>query len=46
MDYRTLGGSGAVVSAYALGTMTFGDEADEDTSRRLMSDYVAAGCDS
>ena len=43
MDYRTLGGSGAVVSAYALGTMTFGDEADEDTSRRLMSDYVAAG---
>ena len=43
MDYRTLGGSGAVVSAYALGTMTFGDEADEDTSRKLMSDYVAAG---
>lgn len=43
MDYRTLGTSGTVVSEYALGAMTFGDEADEKTSRRLMSDYVAAG---
>lgn len=43
MDYRKLGNSGAVVSSLALGTMTFGDEADEDMSRKLMSDYVAAG---
>lgn len=43
MDYRRLGNSGAVVSSLALGTMTFGDEADENTSRKLMSDYVAAG---
>jgi len=43
MDHRTLGGSGAVVSSLALGAMTFGDEADEATSHRLMSAYVAAG---
>jgi aryl-alcohol dehydrogenase-like predicted oxidoreductase len=43
MEYRKLGNSGAVVSHLALGTMTFGDEADEKTSRDLMSDYVAAG---
>ena len=30
MQYRTLGSSGAVVSNYALGTMTFGAEADEE----------------
>lgn len=43
MEYRKLGNSGAAVSHLALGTMTFGDEADEATSRDLMSDYVAAG---
>lgn len=43
MEYRKLGKSGAVVSNFALGTMTFGDEADEATSRQLMSDYVAVG---
>ncbi len=43
MQYRKLGNSGAVVSAYALGTMTFGAESDEATSFRLMDDYVAAG---
>ena len=43
MEYRKLGGSGAVVSNLALGAMTFGDEADEATSRKLMSDYAAAG---
>ena len=30
MQYRTLGTSGAVVSTYALGTMTFGAEATEE----------------
>ena len=43
MEYRKLGNSGAVVSAYCLGTMTFGAESDEATSVRLMDDYVAAG---
>ena len=43
MQYRKLGNSGAVVSAYCLGTMTFGDEADEPTSFRLMDQYVEAG---
>jgi aryl-alcohol dehydrogenase-like predicted oxidoreductase len=43
MQYRKLGNSGTVVSAYCLGTMTFGDEADEATSFRLMDQYVEAG---
>lgn len=43
MDYRKLGPSGAVVSAYCLGTMTFGAEADEAASYQLMDDYFAAG---
>ena len=43
MDYRKLGNSGAVVSAYCLGTMTFGNESDEATSFALMNDYVEAG---
>lgn len=43
MDYRKLGNSGTIVSAYCLGTMTFGAESDEATSFRLMDDYVEAG---
>ena len=43
MDYRTLGNSGAVVSTYALGTMTFGAEATEETSHTILDDYFAAG---
>src|SRR5947209_19710912 len=43
MHYRTLGSSGAVVSTYALGTMTFGTEADEATSGAILDAYVAAG---
>ncbi|MDI3240173.1 aldo/keto reductase [Arthrobacter sp. AL08] len=43
MKYRTLGGSGAVVSTYALGTMTFGAEATEEQSRTILDDYFAAG---
>jgi aryl-alcohol dehydrogenase-like predicted oxidoreductase len=43
MQYRTLGNSGAVVSNYALGTMTFGAEATEETSHAILDDYVAAG---
>ena len=43
MDYRKLGPSGAVVSNYCLGTMTFGAESDETVSHQLMDDYFAAG---
>ncbi|WP_432393224.1 aldo/keto reductase [Pseudarthrobacter sp. L19] len=43
MDYRTLGASGAVVSTYALGTMTFGAEATEEQSHAILDCYVAAG---
>lgn len=43
MDYRTLGRSGAVVSAQALGTMTFGAEADEATSGAIMTTFVEHG---
>ena len=43
MDHRMLGCSGAVVSIYCLGTMTFGRESDEAMSVRMLDDYVAAG---
>jgi aryl-alcohol dehydrogenase (NADP+) len=43
MRYRTLGTSGTVVSGLALGTMTFGAEADEETSHGILDAYVAAG---
>ncbi|GAA1952984.1 aldo/keto reductase [Microbacterium deminutum] len=41
--YRTLGRSGAVVFEQALGTMTFGAEADQATSHAIIDAYVAAG---
>ena len=43
MEYRTLGTSGAVVSTYALGTMTFGNETDEPGSHAQLDRYVEAG---
>src|SRR5690606_13458202 len=43
MEYRKLGNSGAIVTAYCLGTMTFGKESDEATSFRIMDTYVEAG---
>ena len=43
MEYRTLGRSGAVVSAQALGTMTFGAEADEETSGEILTTFVEGG---
>ncbi len=43
MDSRTLGNSGAVVSELALGTMTFGAEADEEVSHAILDAYVEAG---
>ena len=43
MQYRTLGRSGAVVSAQCLGTMTFGAEADEATSGAIMTAFAENG---
>ncbi|MFZ3454541.1 aldo/keto reductase [Arthrobacter sp. 7Tela_A1] len=43
MEMRLLGNSGTIVSNFALGTMTFGNEADERTSHRMMEDYLSAG---
>lgn len=43
MEYRTLGASGAVVSTYALGTMTFGNETAEELAHEQLDRYVEAG---
>ena len=43
MEYRTLGTSGAVISTYALGTMTFGNETDEARAHAQLDRYVEAG---
>lgn len=43
MHYRTMGRSGTVVSTYALGTMTFGAEATEESSHAILDSYFAAG---
>ncbi|CAN5714950.1 aldo/keto reductase [soil metagenome] len=43
MDYRTLGRSGLMVSELCLGSMTFGREADEATSKELVDRYLGAG---
>ncbi|BAL89970.1 putative aldo/keto reductase [Actinoplanes missouriensis 431] len=45
MDHRYLGASGLLVSELCLGTMTFGKEADEQTSHQLLDRYVEAGGD-
>ncbi len=43
MELRRLGNSGAIVTAWCLGTMTFGNEADEAASFAIMDAYVKAG---
>lgn len=43
MEYRTLGRSGCAVSAYCLGTMTFGNESDEQVSHAQLDRFVEAG---
>ena len=43
MEYRTLGRSGAAVSTYALGTMTFGNETDEAGSHEQLDLFLEAG---
>jgi aryl-alcohol dehydrogenase-like predicted oxidoreductase len=43
MELRRLGNSGTIVTAWCLGTMTLGSEADEATSFALMDAYARAG---
>ena len=43
MEYRTLGRSGCAVSTLALGTMTFGAEADEGVSHAQLDAFFEAG---
>ncbi|WP_285116042.1 aldo/keto reductase [Leifsonia sp. fls2-241-R2A-40a] len=43
MDLRNLGNSGTIVSEFALGTMTFGAEADEQTSHAILERYLERG---
>jgi aryl-alcohol dehydrogenase-like predicted oxidoreductase len=43
MDYRNLGRSGLKVSPLCLGAMMFGDQTDEDTSRRIVARAREAG---
>jgi aryl-alcohol dehydrogenase-like predicted oxidoreductase len=43
MEYRLLGRSGCAVSAFALGTLTFGNETSEADSFAQLDRFVAAG---
>ncbi|MFW5785690.1 MAG: aldo/keto reductase [bacterium] len=43
MNYRFLGATGLKVSELCLGAMTFGREATEDESRKMMDRFVDAG---
>jgi aryl-alcohol dehydrogenase-like predicted oxidoreductase len=43
LEYRQLGSTGIRVSELCLGTMTFGREADEATSRKMVDRFVEAG---
>lgn len=43
MDYRYLGRTGLEVSELCLGAMGFGRESDEQTSHRLLDEFVDAG---
>ena len=39
MQYRTLGGTGTVVSTQCLGTMTFGKESSEEVAHAQLDRY-------
>ena len=43
MERRRLGVSGLEVSVFSMGTMTFGDEADEAESHAMLDRFVEAG---
>jgi aryl-alcohol dehydrogenase (NADP+) len=41
--FRPLGGSGALVTEFCLGTMTLGTETDEQEAHRVLDEFVDAG---
>lgn len=43
MELRRLGNSGLLVSEFAMGAMTFGDEADEPATHAMLDRFVEAG---
>jgi aryl-alcohol dehydrogenase (NADP+) len=43
MEYRTLGGTGTVVSTLCLGTMTFGAESDEQVAHQQLDRFMERG---
>jgi aryl-alcohol dehydrogenase (NADP+) len=43
MEYRMLGGTGTIVSAQCLGTMTFGNETGEEAAHAQLDRFVEAG---
>ncbi|MCW2641709.1 MAG: aldo/keto reductase [Dactylosporangium sp.] len=43
MEYRTLGGTGTLVSTLCLGTMTFGAETDEKISHEQLDRFIERG---
>ena len=43
MEYRTLGRSGCVVSSFALGTMTFGSETNEQDAHAQLDRFASEG---
>ena len=43
MEYRTLGGTGTLVSAQCLGTMTFGKESTREVAHAQLDRYVERG---
>ncbi|OZM79772.1 aldo/keto reductase [Pseudonocardia sp. MH-G8] len=43
MEYRTLGGTGTVVSSLCLGTMTFGNESSEEVSHAQLDRFLELG---
>lgn len=43
MEYRTLGGTGTIVSSLCLGTMTFGNESSEEVSHAQLDRYLERG---
>ena len=43
MEYARLGNTGLMVSELCLGCMTFGQEADEETSGEIVGRFLDAG---
>ena len=42
MEFRTLGGTGTIVSTQCLGTMTFGNESTEEVSHAQLDRFESA----